>query len=190
MLCAAQLPYMQHGPNLVPETGRIMAYLRATYGKGRKDLMLGPVTDEQRAKIEAYVALIEASVPFGMGYYRLLHHQVSVIFCGFLPGSRLCHWTGRQLQQPVHHAAVPGRGRMQICSRMLLQSVCCKSSHPKERIAAAGKNAGSLEIPRAQLLRQSFLHMFLTRAMVCLLLSTKVLYACAQCLTAGRVETA
>ncbi|KAK9795882.1 hypothetical protein WJX73_006505 [Symbiochloris irregularis] len=70
-----KLPFIHHGPNVVPDTAFIMAYLRNTYGKGKKDLILGPVTDEQRAKIEAYIALIETSLPFGMAYYRLLHPQ-------------------------------------------------------------------------------------------------------------------
>ncbi|KAK9795884.1 hypothetical protein WJX73_007215 [Symbiochloris irregularis] len=70
-----KLPYIQHGQNTVPDSVFIMAYLRNTYGKGQSSGILAPMDAGKRARVDSCMALVEQTLPYAVGYYRVIDPQ-------------------------------------------------------------------------------------------------------------------
>lgn len=74
----AQVPYIRHGPNTIPDSVFIMAYLQNTYGKGKTSGILAPMDAAKAAKVESCMALVDQTLPFAVGYYRIIDPQVGL----------------------------------------------------------------------------------------------------------------
>ena len=71
-----QLPYITHGEHCVPDSTFILRYLQQTYGEAPPNSALQALDPQQQALAKACVALAEARLGYGMGYYRFVAEAV------------------------------------------------------------------------------------------------------------------
>lgn len=76
MYLLAEVPYIRHGPNTIPDSVFIMAYLHNTYGEGKTSGILAPMDAAKNARVEACMALVDQTLPFAVGYYRIIDCEV------------------------------------------------------------------------------------------------------------------
>lgn len=73
-----QLPYIEHGGDIVADYTFIIKYLEATYGSPPAHSSLRPLNRHQQAIATACTAIVTDRLTQGLMYYRFVAEQVCI----------------------------------------------------------------------------------------------------------------